>query len=79
MSHLPDVQQLVESALSAAGEFTTGWVIAYERVNDDGERVLVHECSEDLADWVRIGMLYTAIEMGPYIIELTMGDGDEEE
>jgi len=79
MTHQTDVQQMVESALTAAGEFTTGWVIAYERVNDDGERVLVHECSEDLSDWVRIGMLYTAIEMGPYIFELTPDDGDDEE
>lgn len=78
MSHQSKVQQLVENALSAAGEFTTGWIIAYERVNDDGERVLVHETSEDLADWTRIGMLYTAIDMGPFMVELTLDDGDEE-
>ena len=78
MGHQATVQQLVENALTMAGEFTTGWVIAYERVNDDGERVLVHETSEDLSDWTRLGMLYTAIDMGPYMVELTLDDGDEE-
>lgn len=76
MSHQPTVQDAIERALVDAGEFSTGWVLAYERVNADGERVLVHETSEDLADWTRLGMLYTAIEMGPYLTEWTVDDGD---
>jgi hypothetical protein len=44
-------------------------VLVYEGVASDGERTLVHEISEDLADWTRVGMLYSALEMGTWLYD----------
>jgi len=73
MSDLTTLQKVIDDALSKAGFYTNAWVLVMENVDDGGERTLVHEISEEMADWVRVGMLYGAINMNPYY------DGDDEE
>ncbi|MES2156007.1 MAG: hypothetical protein V4510_12815 [bacterium] len=65
-----DLRAAVDAALSQADEMTTGWCITFERIDADGEQVLVHEISDGLTDWQRVGMLYAALEMGPLLYEV---------
>lgn len=69
MADLTTIRKVIDDALTAGGFYTNAWVIVMEHVHDDGERVLIHEISEELADWTRVGMLYGAIEMNPYAFE----------
>lgn len=71
-----DIRAAIEAALSQAGELTTAWTITYERIDSQGEKVLVHEINEDLPDWVRVGMLYAALDMGPLLYEVTEWGGE---
>lgn len=74
-----ELREAIEKALSQAGEMTTGWVITYERIDADGSQVLVHEISEGLNDWTRVGMLYAALEMGPLLYEVTEWGSEDPE
>lgn len=62
-----DLRNAVDAALSKAGVLTNGWVLVAEQVDEEGDRYLVHETSEDMAAWTRTGMLYAAVDMGQYM------------
>jgi hypothetical protein len=59
----------IDNALTNLGEFSTGWVLVYESVDSEGGIVLCHEISDSMADWTRTGMLYAALDMGPYLYD----------
>lgn len=63
------LQDAVEAALANAGYMTSAWVIVAEQIDDDGSAYLVHEISPNLPDWTRVGMLYGALDMGPYLYD----------
>lgn len=73
------LRDAIEVALSQAGELTTAWTITYERIDEEGDQVLVHEISEGLNDWTRVGMLYAALELGPMLYDVTEWGADDEE
>lgn len=70
MATREEIRAAVDNALSGLGDLVTGWTLTYEAIDSTGEQFLGHEVSEGMADWTRIGMLYAALEMGPYLFEL---------
>lgn len=56
------INERIEQALSAAGEFSNGFFLVYEGFDATGQRVLHYVYNEDLAYWNASGFLHTALE-----------------